>query len=400
MNIDTLSLSKKARKLIKINSDQVIEEKNLYRRSFEPTYTQGQLTRVTTLTKARIKKAIDALEEKGFEFTKVKQGLNEVYAMPTHEVVKIYEEIGELKHRDTFKKAFVISVQTLKGGSGKSVSVINLAQALRCTPELIKKDMRVLVVDLDPQATATMSLLDGRFVSSDHVTAAQAMLGDYDREEILNDSIISTPIENVSVMPAAIEDGFLAQNWNEIFKTEEHLKEQKPLEALKLMLQKIEKDFDVILIDCGPHLDALLLNTLVASDVLAVPCPPSQIDFHSTLTFLSRMKSIEHMIVSSGSKFEFSLFTGFMTKYSDKDPTHKNHKRLLGKVIDNFLDSTLKNSKAIEKVGNTYDTLLTVQAKDYAGSGASLKSAVDSLHNLAIELYDDSTSSLPEEFRK
>jgi cellulose biosynthesis protein BcsQ len=400
MSIDTLTLARKARKLIKINSDQVIAEKNLYRKSFEPTYTQGQLTKVTTLSKARLKKAIDSLEAKGFVFTKEKRGQSSVFAMPTHEVVKIYEEIGELKHRDEFSKALTLCIQQLKGGSGKSVSIINLAQAFRCAPELISKDLRILVVDLDPQATATMSLLDGRFVSSDHITAAQATLGNYTRDDLLHESIINTTIENVSVMPAAIEDGFLAQNWNELFKTEEHLIGKKPLEALKSTLQKIENDFDIILIDCGPHLDSLLLNTLVASDVLAIPCPPSQIDFHSTLTFLSRIKSIEQMIIDSGSEFEFSLFTGFMTKYNEKDPDHKNHKKLLAKVIDNFLDSSLKNSKAIEKVGNTYDTLLTVQAKDYAGSPASLKSAVDSLYNLATELYEDATHSLTEEFRK
>ncbi|WP_263452916.1 ParA family protein [Escherichia coli] len=52
----------------------------------------------------------------------------------------------------------MIFVANLKGGVSKIVTTVTLAHALRVHPDLLRHDLRILVIDLDPQASSTMFL--------------------------------------------------------------------------------------------------------------------------------------------------------------------------------------------------------------------------------------------------
>lgn len=69
------------------------------------------------------------------------------------------------------------------------------------------------MIDLDPQSSATMFLDHRQSIGSIETTAAQAMLQNVTREELLNEFVLPSVVQGVDVIPASIEDAFIASQW-------------------------------------------------------------------------------------------------------------------------------------------------------------------------------------------
>ena len=119
-------------------------------------YTKHSLKDLPNLSRAQADNAIHDMEVAGYVFPKIPSGSTEKYNLTIHDVSNLYEHRGVAKYRDSHRGGFVVFVTNLKGGVSKTVSIVNLAHGLRAHDNLLKEDIRVLVVDLDPQASATM----------------------------------------------------------------------------------------------------------------------------------------------------------------------------------------------------------------------------------------------------
>ncbi len=83
------------------------------------------------------------------------------------------------------------------------------------------------------------------------------MLQNVSREELLEEFIVPSVVPGVDVMPASIDDAFIASDWRELCN--EHLPGQNIHAVLKEnVIDKLKSDYDFILVDSGPHLDAFL----------------------------------------------------------------------------------------------------------------------------------------------
>jgi chromosome partitioning protein len=151
------------------------------------------------------------------------------------------------------KPARVIAVANQKGGSGKTSTAINVGAALA------ERGCRVLIVDADAQANATVGLgID--YTELEH-TLSDVLEGLEPRRACL----ACQTCPNLSLLPAHPDDlGATARNLSP---------ERGDQFRLKDALDSLRNDFDFVLVDCPPSLSILTISALVAADSVLVPVP-------------------------------------------------------------------------------------------------------------------------------
>ena len=153
------------------------------------------------------------------------------------------------------KKATVISIVNQKGGTGKTCTAENLGVGLA------RDGKRVLLVDLDPQASLTISLGIPR-PDELKMTISDIMAKVMRDESIIEKEGIISNLEGIDLMPSNISLSGLEVSLVNAISREQ---------ILKQYLNTVKKDYDFILIDFNPSLGMLTVNALAAADSLLVP---------------------------------------------------------------------------------------------------------------------------------
>jgi cellulose biosynthesis protein BcsQ len=387
LNLINRVASRSERLLTSLTEQIQLQKEEFSATKYYQVYSKAAVAKLPKLTKAIVDKTVAEMEDVNYVFEKRKAGRSEKYAMSIQNIVDIYAHRDVPKYRDKHQLAYSLFVGNLKGGVSKTVSTVSLAHGLRTHPHLLQEDLRILVIDLDPQSSATMFLNHNHSIGSIETTSAQAMLQNVTREELLNEFIVTSGIPGVDVMPASIEDAFIASSWDELCK--EHLPNQNPHAILREnVIDKIESDYDFIFIDSGPHLDAFLINALAASDLLMTPIPPAQVDFHSTLKYLTRLPELLTMIEDSGVPLKVSSNIGFMSKLANKADhklCHSMAKEIFG---GDMLDVALPRLDGFERCGESFDTVISANPSTYVGSTEALRNARVAAEDFAKAVFD------------
>jgi len=144
----------------------------------------------------------------------------------------------------------VIAIANQKGGVGKTTTAINIAAYLS------HYGYKTLLIDMDPQSNAT----SGFGIPQADIAISAYSLIIYSEDP--NKAMIKTPYENLNLIPSTKQLSGAEVELVTVFKREYRLKEA---------LQKLDENYDFIIIDCPPSLGLLTINALAAAKDIIIP---------------------------------------------------------------------------------------------------------------------------------
>lgn len=254
-------------------------------------------------------------------------------------VNRMREVFGTLPHRAPEDPPTVLAVQNFKGGVGKSTVVVHLAQYLAL------KGYRVCVIDCDSQASTTSVFGLNPDVDVDEDEDTLYPFFQHAGPDSLHYALQATYWPNIALIPANL--GLYDAEYEFAARM---LQEQTfVLDRLRMGIQTISSQFDVILLDPPPALGMISLSVLRAANALIIPAPPNNIDFGSTAHFLKMMGATLNELAEHGGARGYNFVKILATKMNDQKSAHQAIKRVMEAVFPHdMMTAVLKDSAEID----------------------------------------------------
>jgi chromosome partitioning protein len=255
--------------------------------------------------------------------------------------------VGTRYKRPIGSNPLIIAVSNLKGGVAKTQTAVDLAKKSAI------EGLRVLLLDLDPQGTATL-------ISCGVIPDLEIKY-----EETLTNSLLSNPDDIVNIILKTHFDGLhiipanlAVQDCDLILPNPKENNSEElgsPHSRLKNALNKVKNNYDVIIIDCSPNLGMLTLNAIIACDGMIIPIPPSMNDYSSFVMFTATLRNLFKNLPNK--KLEYLRI--LISKHSgnkEADQMHAMMKEQFGRyMLTNYMCETVEVSRAANNIGTIYD---------------------------------------------
>lgn len=193
--------------------------------------------------------------------------------------------------------AKMAAIINMKGGVGKTTLSFNLAHQLAHS-----KGKRVLLVDLDPQANATLVSTDPAKYA-EHCKSKKTVADIFIHAFRTYGPIVSKtpkPIELADFVYPIIESGTPVTGKFDLIPSELMLSSVLkgmtlgPYDLDRLVTQQVREEYDYILIDCAPTYSSLTTIALNSAQAVLVPMVSDSFGVHGTKLMKTVLKEHEH----------------------------------------------------------------------------------------------------------
>lgn len=214
----------------------------------------------------------------------------------------------------------VLASYNVKGGVGKTTTVVNLAHRAAAT------GARALVFDLDPQGAASYYLRARPKVRRSGKSLIRA-------KHDVADAVVPTDFAGLDLVPA----DFSFRNIDVVLDGT-----KKPAERLARLVRPLSRRYDYVFFDCPPSISRLSESVFGAAHALLIPLIPT------TLSVRSLEQLRDFLTGWDGPQPELLPF------FSMVDRRKRLHKELIGELSAarlGILDSVVPAASAIENMG-------------------------------------------------
>ncbi len=149
----------------------------------------------------------------------------------------------------------ITAIVNQKGGVGKTTTSLNLSYALS------EEGKKVLLIDFDPQASLTVAL---GYNGDNTINIQTLMAAEIEENEAEGDYIINIK-DNLDLIPGTLDLAGIEVSLVNVMSREM---------ILKQVIEKLEINYDYIIIDCSPSLGMLTINALTACNSVIIPVTP------------------------------------------------------------------------------------------------------------------------------
>lgn len=224
----------------------------------------------------------------------------------------------------------IIAFANQKGGVAKTTTTYNIAAALA------EAGKRVLMVDLDPQASLTISC---GMVPGENEHSICTVLDNKEKIDSFECGyqVEKSGLENLYIIPSDI---LLAE-------TEQIISSKMARDTLlKKALKSFNGEMDYILIDCPPQLGILTTNALVAADKIIIPTKAEYLSYRGIKSLKNSISNVVESELNDRLEFAGFIVTMFEARIND-------HKDLL-----EVLEKEGRILGVVKKSADTYRNIL------------------------------------------
>jgi chromosome partitioning protein len=241
-----------------------------------------------------------------------------------------------------------LAVQAFKGGVGKSSTAVHLGQY--CA----RAGLRVLMIDLDPQASTTSMF---GYLPDIDVATGDTILPYLDADmPDLGYAVRPTYYDGISLCPSNLN----------LYRAENALTAKNPdFYRLREGIQTVSRDFDIVIIDTPPSLGQLSLNALYAAEAMVIPMSLGLLDFHSTVSFIQMINSAFAGVQARGDTLQLKFLKVLMTRVNLSKPVHAQLSAQLRASFGTYLlRSVIHDTAAIDNAGVMMRTVYEMEKND------------------------------------
>ena len=195
----------------------------------------------------------------------------------------------------------VLSVTNHKGGVGKTTTAVNIAHAFA------EAGKEVLLIDLDPQGSATMHL----GIRDDGSGLLYAM------QNAVALPVVSTGVERLALVPAGPVFAEARQRFSGVLANE----------LLSRCFSRTEGPWDLAIVDCPPSLDMLTLNALRVSRHVVIPIEANR------LVLGSLQQTVETIASARKDNRVLELLAIIVCR---SHPRHRIHREVMSEIEKTF----------------------------------------------------------------